>query len=255
MILYFTGTGNSRYIALRLSRKLNDKVISINEYFKYQKQAIFYSDKPYVFVLPTYAWRMPRIIMDWIERASFSGHKKVYIILTCGDSVGQADKYARRFFDKKTNLYFQGLQYVVMPENYIVMFDTPKPKEAKMIIRESSKKINELAKYISNEERFLVIQYRFGSIVQSSLINFPFYQLIVNDKGFYTTEKCISCQRCQQLCSLNNINMINGKPKWHGHCTHCMACICGCPVEAIEYKKATKNRQRYYLANDYEYTK
>ncbi|MDU1855461.1 MAG: flavodoxin, partial [Clostridium baratii] len=31
------------------------------------------------------------------------------------------------------------------------------------------------------------------------------------------------------------------------NCTHCMACICGCPVQAIEYKNKTKGRNRYYL--------
>lgn len=255
MILYFTGTGNSRYIALQLSKQIHDEVKSINEYFKYQKQSVFYSDKPYVFVLPTYAWRMPRIVMEWIQRASFSGNRKVYVILTCGESVGQADKFARIFFNRKTNLYFQGLQYIVMPENYIVLFHAPKPKESKEIVNQAMPKIKYLAKYIQNEEKFPAISYHFGSVVQSSIVNFPFYHLIVSDKGFYATDKCISCQRCKQLCPLNNITIVHGKPKWNGHCTHCMACICGCPVEAIEYKKATKNKQRYYLSNDYEYSK
>lgn len=255
MILYFTGTGNSRYVAKQLSKQLHDEVISINEYFKYQKQAVFHSEKPYVFVLPTYAWRMPKIVTEWIERASFSGCKKVYVILTCGESVGQADKFAKGFFDKKTNLYFQGLQYIVMPENYIVMFDAPKPKEAKAMVNRSMSKIKKIAQYIRNEDNFPAIHYHFGSALQSFVINFPFYHFIVNDKGFYATDKCVSCQRCKQLCPLNNVTIINGQPKWNGHCTHCMACICGCPVEAIEYKKATKNKQRYYLSNDYEYNK
>lgn len=255
MILYFTGTGNSRYLALRFSKELNDEVVSINEYFKYQKKAVFYSEKPYVFVLPTYAWRMPRVVGEWIQRASFSGNKKVYVILSCGESVGQADKFAKRFFDKKTKLYFQGLQYIVMPENYIVMFHAPKPKDAKMIVERSIYKVKEFSQYISNQEKFPAIQYRFGSVFQSSIINFPFYHLFVNDKGFYVTDRCISCQRCKQLCPLNNVSIVNGKPKWNGHCTQCMACICGCPVEAIEYNQSTKNKQRYYLSDDYEYTK
>lgn len=255
MILYFTGTGNSRYFALQLAKEINDEVISINEYFKYQKQAVFDSDKPYVFVLPTYAWRMPRIVMEWIERASFSGNKKAYVILTCGDSVGQADQFAKRFFERKTDLHFCGLQYVVMPENYIVMFDAPKPKKAKEIVNRSIDKVKELAPYIIQEKYFPAIKYHLGSLLQSSVINFPFYQLIVSDRGFYATEQCISCQRCQQLCPFNNITFDKGKPKWNGTCTQCMACICGCPVEAIEYGKATVGKERYYLPNDYKYTK
>ena len=38
-----------------------------------------------------------------------------------------------------------------------------------------------------------------------------------------------------ERCPLNNIRLENGKPVWGKHCTHCMACICDCPKEAIEY--------------------
>lgn len=48
-------------------------------------------------------------------------------------------------------------------------------------------------------------------------------------------------------CPLNNIKLINGKPVWNKNCTHCMACICYCPVKAIEYGKKSKNKPRYYF--------
>ena len=40
--------------------------------------------------------------------------------------------------------------------------------------------------------------------------------------------------------------MYEGKPMWSQHCTKCMACICRCPQEAIQYGKRTKNKGRYY---------
>lgn len=255
MILYFTGTGNSRYVAMRLSEYLRDEVISINTYFKYEKKALFHSEKPYVFVMPTYAWRMPKVVTTWIERACFTGNKNVYVILTCGSSIGQADKYARNFFRYKTKLCFKGLQYIIMPENYIVMFEAPKAKEAKEIISQSQTKIAQLARTIAHQDQFEPVSYHIGSIVESSLVNLSFYRFMVKDKGFYATDKCVSCQRCQQLCPLNNVSIVNGKPRWNGQCTHCMACICGCPVEAIEYKNYTQNKTRYFLPNEYEYTK
>ena len=30
-----------------------------------------------------------------------------------------------------------------------------------------------------------------------------------------------------------------------GRCTHCMACICGCPAGAIEYGTASRGKPRY----------
>ncbi|WP_334304421.1 hypothetical protein [Paraclostridium sordellii] len=53
--------------------------------------------------------------------------------------------------------------------------------------------------------------------------------------------------KCEALYPLNNINLKNQKPVWGNNCTHCMACICSCPTEAIEYKNNTQNKERYYL--------
>jgi len=39
--------------------------------------------------------------------------------------------------------------------------------------------------------------------------------------------------------------MKDGKPHWLGNCTHCMACICHCPAEAIEYGKKSEGKRRY----------
>lgn len=36
MILYFTGTGNSRYVTRKIAKEINDEVISINELIKHK---------------------------------------------------------------------------------------------------------------------------------------------------------------------------------------------------------------------------
>ena len=41
-----------------------------------------------------------------------------------------------------------------------------------------------------------------------------------------------------------------GKPVWKGRCTHCMACIGGCPTEAIEYKAKSSGQRRHYIMDD-----
>ena len=39
----------------------------------------------------------------------------------------------------------------------------------------------------------------------------------------------------------------NGKPLWGQDCTHCMACICCCPAEAIEYGRMSLGKPRYHF--------
>ena len=45
----------------------------------------------------------------------------------------------------------------------------------------------------------------------------------------------------------NNITLQTGKPVWGQNCTHCMACICYCPAEAIEYGKKSLGKPRYHF--------
>ena len=59
------------------------------------------------------------------------------------------------------------------------------------------------------------------------------------------TDACVSCGKCAAVCPLGNIAMVARKPRWGGDCTHCMACICGCPAEAIEYGKKSLGKPRY----------
>ena len=63
MIFYFSGTGNSQLVAQEIADVTNDELVSINQYLKANKRGCFESDKPWVFVTPTYAWRMGRVLL------------------------------------------------------------------------------------------------------------------------------------------------------------------------------------------------
>ena len=53
------------------------------------------------------------------------------------------------------------------------------------------------------------------------------------------------------ICGIatGNITLKNKKPVWGKHCTHCMACICYCPAEAIEYGRKSVGKPRYCFEN------
>ena len=58
--------------------------------------------------------------------------------------------------------------------------------------------------------------------------------------------------KCVQVCPLNNVQLKNGKPAWGSNCTHCMACICYCPAEAIEYDKKSEEKPRYTFEKNFD---
>lgn len=244
MILYFSGTGNSEYTARRIGKEIDDEVINLFDKIRTIDYSDMKSERPWVIVVPTYAWRIPHIVSDWLEKTNFSGNKGIYFVMTCGGSIGNAGKYLETLCTEK-NMNYCGCAEIVMPENYIALFSTPTEDQALQIIERAESVIDNTALHIKNGDKLPKRDISFGDKMNSGIINALFYPMFVHAKKFYATENCVSCGKCVNVCPLKNIRIENGKPKWGDHCTHCMACICKCPKEAIEYGKHSKGLPRY----------
>lgn len=244
MIFHFSGTGNSEYVAKRIAERVDDEAVSINEAMKAGTPTVFTSEKPYVFVTPTYAWRMPRVVTDWIDACEFKGSRDVYVILTCGTNTGNAVGYAQRFFEKH-GWNFKGFAPIVMPENYVAMFKVPSHGEALEIVKKALPVIDDLGDRIAEGRPFEPFKGKHRFL--SGAVNRFFYRFIISAKGFYTNKRCNGCAKCVAMCPMNNITMVDDRPVWGDRCTHCMACIAGCQREAIEYKKKLKKHRRYHM--------
>lgn len=244
MILYFTGTGNSKYVAERLSEKLGDEILCINGKIKSHDYSPITTGEKVVIVTPTYAWRIPTVVDDWVRKTAFDGAKYAWFVMDCGGEIGDADKYNRTLSEGK-GLIHMGTQEVIMPENYIAMFDVPNEAESRSIISNADSRIDETATLIQRGSEVPKVKVNAYGKIMSSAVNPAFYKLFVKARAFHADSKCVGCGKCVELCPLGNITLTNGKPVWGDKCTHCMACICYCPTEAIEYGKKSVGKRRY----------
>ncbi len=249
MVLYFSGTGNSQFVAIQLAEQIGDHVCSINQHMKAGARVTVRSNRPLVFVAPTYCWRLPRVVERWIMETDFAGNQDAYFILTCGGDCGNAAAYAEKLCANK-GFRFCGLAPVVMPENYLALFPTPDESECRTIVERARPRIAALAKQLLAGEPLVSPRSSLAGKLESGPVNPLFYALFVRDRGFAVSDRCVSCGKCADRCPLNNIEMAGGTPMWKGNCTHCMACIGGCPTEAISYKTQSRGRRRYYIMDD-----
>lgn len=244
MVIYFSGTGNSKYCADMIASELGDEIVDSFGYMKNGIAGEFISGKPWIFVAPTYCWQLPHIFEDFIRAANFDGNQDAYFVMTCGGEVGNAGAYIEKLCKEK-GFNYRGLLEVVMPENYIAMFDAPCEEEALRIINAARRPIKKGVAAIKEEKDFPPIKPKLVDKLKSGPTNPVFYSMFVKAKAFYVTDSCVGCGKCSELCPLNNIRIVDGKPVWGNNCTHCMACICKCPTEAIEYGKISKGKPRY----------
>ena len=246
MVLYFTGTGNSRYIAQRIAKALGDELLSMNDRIKTGDHSSVETDKRLVIVTPTYAWRIPRIVRDWLVKTSFPNAKQAWFVMTCSSEIGNAAGYNQALCREK-QLTYMGTAQIVMPENYIAMFNAPQAEEARQIVARAEPDIDRAISAIAANQAFPQPRNNLYDRFMSGPVNPIFYSFFVKANAFAASDACTGCGQCAKLCPTNNITIQNGEPVWGGDCTHCMACICRCPVEAIEYGKKSLGKPRYHF--------
>ena len=133
MIMYFSGTGNSEYVAKKIGKELRNEVLNLFDKIRNNDHSYLTSDKPWVIVVPTYAWRIPRIVHEWLMKTELGGSLDIYFVMTCGDSIGNAGKYLKKLCASK-GMNYKGCASITMPENYIALYNAPNKKEALEII-------------------------------------------------------------------------------------------------------------------------
>ena len=205
MICYFSGTGNSRYIAGQIAEALQEKVIDLNAKIKSHDTTPLQTGSNLIVVTPTYAWRIPRIVSEWIFKTEFIGAERVWFVMDCGSEIGNAAKYNRQLAEQK-HLHYMGTAQVVMPENYIAMFNAPQAEQARSIVREAEPKIQNAITHIKAGQEFSAPRNNLYDRFMSGPVNPIFYRFFVKADAFTASDACIGCGKCVRECPLNNIH-------------------------------------------------
>lgn len=234
MILYFSGSGNNKFIANYINKTLNDEVISLNEVIKFNKPLEFNSSLPYLIITPIYAWRYPLIIEDLIKKANFNGNNKIYFIASMGQNSGDAQKYLKEIALNK-KMEYMGYSKVIMPSNYVVSEKAISNDEAIKIINDALPIINNLALLIKNNQKFDEPKKEHFGKMYSSFINYGFNKYFKSSKNFKVSDSCIKCKKCIEVCPLNNVSLVNNKITFSTNCMFCLSCMNHCPINAITY--------------------
>ena len=231
MVVYFSGTGNSKYVAERIAGSLQEKLLCMNEQIKSGDTGTVKTGENLVVVVPTYAWRIPRVVSDWIGQTEFVGAKNVWYVMSCGSGIGGADIYNRKLSEKK-GLKHMGTAQIIMPENYIAMFNAPDVEKAKKIVAAAGPDIAKAVMAIKHGEK-LLSKSGFGASFESGLVNDIFYAAFVKAKAFYADQTCTGCGKCVEACPFHVMVKAEDSPT-SSKCIACGICAKACPMDVLE---------------------
>lgn len=250
MIFYFSATGNSKYIAERISKELNEKIVSISDCIKAENFSFTIENNEQIgFITPTYFWGLPSIVCEFLNKINLNikGNNYIYHVATFGTTTGQVARMTNNLLIKK-GLSLDGRFSVKMVDTWTPTFNLTNKNKINRINEKVEKQIEDVYKLIKNNTP--------GDFSHNKLpmfavkIEYSNYKKKRKTKNFYVEDTCINCGFCAKKCPTNAIKMQNNKPIWvEDECTLCLGCLHRCPKFAIQYGKNTKKHGQFINPN------
>lgn len=262
LILYFSGTGNTDYVAKYLQRKLVnlsiDTDLSLIENILPEKIAEF---DMLIIGFPVYAGAAPEFLQHYLNSLPTVNNKGLFVFCTRAMFTGRAINKVFEGLGRKGYIPL-GYKIIGMPGSDALPFMS---KNSKYVQKALSKDYSDLKDINEFAQR---IDYVIGELNQGKAIadmrsqapkGIPLlnrvFQLLWGlgykfaekkiKPGFRVDEKCVQCRLCVKQCPAKNISLINSSIVFNTRCYMCMRCINQCPREAIQIGKGTVNKFRW----------
>ena len=242
LILYFTGTGNSLMVAKAIAEKLeNAETIHVT---KVQEGALDLGSDVLGFVFPVYWGGPPRIVMSTMPLLHDVDPAYTFAVATHAGDPKVALSHLRFELGKYGKKLDAGI-CLEMPSNYVLDYTSPTDASIRSDLARVDAILPSFVEALKTQTSYLP---------ESDLPPFSepskSYQQFIStvnqsDEEFWVNDKCTECELCTRVCPVQNIEMVDGRPRWLHKCEQCLACINCCPVIAIQHGTRTEGRGRY----------
>lgn len=232
MVFYFTGTGNSLYIAKQI--EASPRSIP-REMRKEQRE---FSAESIGIVAPIYGHELPAMVKDFLKKSAFHTDY-FYLILTYGNRHGGAAELAKEYCEG-CGITPDYINVIVMVDNWLPGFDM---EEQKRIDKGIEKNLAVILEDLRSRKRFVspvtetdrAAHQEFLS--RMSRMPADAWQHLIRVK-----DGCIGCGICEKVCPSGSIRLADGKAvHTSGRCQTCLACAHACPQKAIGLTVPEKN--------------
>ncbi|MFZ5351095.1 MAG: EFR1 family ferrodoxin [Bacillota bacterium] len=250
-IYYFSGTGNSLFVARELQKKLPDSLI-IPIISLLHKDTIKTNGKTIGIVFPCHALTIPIALKHFIKKLDVQSAEYIFAVATrYGTAFKGFSPISKQLKKKNKQLNSQFILNMCHNEaprsdkNYVV----PSKSDILEIEAAALQKIDEISNIVKNQSSFA--EKDKSIIVESStnpIIGFLIEQIVVflmniseyigGVNYFYCDSKCNGCGICQNVCLSEKIKIVDKKPVWQKDvlCYMCYACVNYCPKQSVQVK-------------------
>lgn len=231
-LLFFSGTGNTKWAVETLSSFLVEKggtvsVFNLENNFEFQAKDY----DTIIFAHPIYGAHVPRLVSEKIPLL-IPGNISVTIIATFGFVNALGYFAEKKAVGRKIDSYFN-----------LKMFNNISTPRMKMNIKNSNKRLSFKSKLENKLEKISTSiiegKHKIQGLGPQLLVGIKIRKAFHEElHTHYQTlsvdpERCTLCGQCVRECPTHSISEKNAAFTFHATCTACMRCYNFCPTQAI----------------------
>lgn len=246
MILYFSATGNCRYVAEHIAHDLGDTAVSIE---KHCGKIQLMQNEMLGIVAPTYAWELPINVREFLENIFIENYSGQYafVVATYGTTPGAVGAQADRIL-KKHGITLNARFCIRMTDTWTPWFDLSDKEKVESRLAQSEKELAKVTDDIRNKVTGNHMRLSCPNAV--TFFTDKYYNSMRQTRHFRVKDSCIGCGLCAKRCPVQAISMKNNKPVWvKDKCTACLRCLHSCPKFAVQYGSKTERHGQYLNPN------
>lgn len=245
LALYFSGTGNTKFIAELFGKYMNADCYSIEDDVDFLK--LISAEDTIAFCYPVYGSRVPRIMREFVAK-NIKFLKGKQIIIFCTQLIFSGDG-ARAFTDMFPQGYIKVIyaEHFFMPNNVSNLFflsignEKDIAKCTALAEKKMSKVCGDIMSKVIKRRGFNPVSRGLG-LIQGVFIT-KFEEAIRSSVRI--RDNCTQCRLCVEICPMKNLVNGDNRITDSQNCTGCYRCINRCPQKAITVLFKSKPKRQY----------
>lgn len=258
-MIYFSGTGNTWYVANQLQYLLEGKGAEVSclsieapsmKDSEEVKRLIDQSDKVLI-GYPLYGSVAPKLMVEFINGLpEMVCPKSINVFTTVALYSGDGPIVYKNLLESKGYVYHSGKEFIMNNNFNVPGFpDVLKVGDVEKIqrrhVKVQSKIVTFAERIMTNKHKVQGKTFYDKALGNLQRAHIEAYIEKVNESLSVDEGKCIHCNKCLKICPQNNISLVEGKITFGSDCMACMRCYHLCPKDAINITEESKDLEQW----------